>query len=140
MTYLSGLELLMFQFLLSTKSEYTHKTYIKRRFGPHTLKHQFCLLDSRYQKNKKIKLGARMTLPGVQTAAETVENCGFFWGVRDSGFNVMGIGMAQSANFFSRLLTKKFFCIFKMKSDLLNTTIAKNRKSETKIFFLGLSN
>ena len=41
---------------------------------------------------------------------------------------------------FFRRSTKKFFCIFKMKSDLLNTTIAKNRKSETKIFFLGLSN
>ena len=50
------------------------------RFGPHELFRRFCLLDSRYQKNKKIKIGARMTLPGVQTAAETVENCGFFGG------------------------------------------------------------
>ena len=62
---------------------------------------------------QKTKLGARMTLPGVQTAAETVENCGFFWGVRDSGFYVMEIGMAESANFFSRLLTKIFFAFLK---------------------------
>ena len=91
----------MFKCLLSQKeTKHTENTY-KMRFGPHTLVHRFCLLDSRYQKNKKIKLGARMTLPGAQTAAETVEICGFFWGeVRDSGFYVMEIGMAESANFF----------------------------------------
>ena len=103
----------MFQCLLSQKeTKHTENTY-KMRFGPHTLFHRFCLLDSRYQKNKRIKFGARMTLPGVQTAAETVENCGFFWGVRDSGFYVMEIGMAESANFFSRPLTKIFFAFLK---------------------------